>query len=219
MRQPFLIKRCLKAMQVTKETNIKKTPATKPLLHKDKDGSPRKTDWHYRQVIGMLNYLQQSTRPDISMATPQCARFCSDPKASHERAVRYIGKYLLGTKSRGVKFEPDPTRGIECFVDADFAGGWNKVDSDNPENVLSRTGNVIFYAGCPVLWCSKLQTEIALSTAESEYIALSTALRDVIPLMQLLTELNCIIEIHNPAPKVSCKVFEDNESCITNIHS
>lgn len=110
-------------MEITDRMNPKPTPVTKLLLHKDKDGDPRKTSWNYRQVIGMLHYLQGSTPPDISMATHQCARFSSDPKVSHERAVRYIGKYLLGTKDRGVIYRPNPNKGIECFVDADFAGG------------------------------------------------------------------------------------------------
>ena len=214
LRQPFLIERCLKAMEIDDKMNPKSAPATKPLLHKDKDGDPRKYSWNYRQVIGMLNYLQGSTRPDIAMATHQCARFSADPKASHERAVRYIGKYLLGTKDRGIIYRPNPKKGIECYVDADFAGGWAKADADNPENVLSRSGYTVYYAGCPVMWSSRLQTEIALSTAESEYIALSSAMREVIPLMSLLTEVNCIFEVYNPEPKVMCKIFEDNESCI-----
>ena len=36
--------------------------------------------------------------------------------------------------------------------------------------------------GCPVHCMSKLQTEIALSTLESEYIALSTAMRELLPM-------------------------------------
>ena len=80
--------------------------------------------------------------------------------------------------------------------------------------MLSRTGYTIFYTGCPIIWVSKLQTEIALSTAESEYIALSQAMRDVIPMIQLLTEINCIFPIYCPTPQIKCKVFEDNESCI-----
>ena len=59
LRQPYLIQRCLEAMEVNDKMDIKRTPATKPLLHKDKDGSPRKHHWNYRQVIGMLNYLKK----------------------------------------------------------------------------------------------------------------------------------------------------------------
>ena len=77
-------------------------------------------------------------------------------------------------------------------MDADFAGGWKDGDHDSPESVLSRTGFVIMYAGCPITWGSKLQTEIALSTAESEYIALSTAMREVIPFLGLMQEIGGI---------------------------
>ncbi len=44
----------------------------------------------------------------------------------------------------------------------------------------------IRYAGCPIYWQSKLQTEIALSTAEAEYIALSQALRETLPMTGLI---------------------------------
>ena len=108
---------------------------------------------------------------------------------SHERAMYRIVKYLISTKDRGIIYSPDPSLGLECFVDADFAGGWLQADADNEENVMSRTGFVPIYAGCPIRWCSILKTEIALSTAEAEYIALSQALREVIPLMTLLEEL------------------------------
>jgi hypothetical protein len=40
-------------------------------------------------------------------------------------------------------------------------------------------GYIITYAGCPMHWSSKMQTEIALSTTEAEYIALSQAMREV----------------------------------------
>ncbi len=54
-----------------------------------------------------------------------------------------------------------------------FAEGWDPGDPLNADNVYLRTGYVIQYAGCPIYWQSKLQTEIALSTAEAKYIALS----------------------------------------------
>ena len=83
-------------------------------------------------------------------------------------------------------YRPDITRGLECYVDADFAGGWKDGNHDSPESVFPRTGFVIMYAECPITWGSKLQTEIALSTTESEYIALSSAMREVIPFLGLM---------------------------------
>ena len=97
----------------------------------------------------------------------------------------------------------DPTKGLECYVDADFAGGWSNAEAEDAETVMSRTRYVIFYAGCPVYWVSKLQTEIALSTAEAEYIALSTALREVIPLMTLMKEINEVFPLYIDKPSYS----------------
>jgi hypothetical protein len=59
----------------------------------------------------------------------------------------------------------------------------------NAESIYSKTGYVIQFAGCLVYWQSKLQTEIALSTAEAEYMALSQALRETLPTSNLMKEI------------------------------
>jgi hypothetical protein len=84
----------------------------------------------------------------------------------------------------------------------------------NADNIYSRTGYVIQFAGCPIYWQSKLQTEIVLSTAEAEYIALSQALKETLPMMQLMKEINVIFLLYLPQPKFVIKVREDNQSCI-----
>ncbi len=106
----------------------------------------------------MTGYLQQSSRPDISMPNHQCAQFVNNPMRCHERTMMQIARYLALTKDRGIVYKPDKSLGLECFVHTDFAGGWSQADADNPDNVMSRTGFVIRYAGCPIGWCSKLQT-------------------------------------------------------------
>jgi hypothetical protein len=215
LRQPFLIQRILTALNVTEgDYNSRDVPVIGPLLSRDEKGAKRKHEWSYRSAIGMLGYLQASTRPDISMAVHQCARFNANPMLCHEKAVKYIARYLLTSMDKGIHYKPDATKGLECYVDADFAGGWSSGDHSNPECVLSRTGFVIMYAGCPLTWCSKLQTEIALSTTESEYIALSQAMREVIPFMNLMMEVGDVFPLNNTKPKLHCKVFEDNNSCI-----
>ena len=116
-----------------KNENIKDAPAVKTTLHRDLDGPVRRYAWNYRQAVGMLGYLLGSTRPDIATVVYQCARFYNDPKLSHERAIRRIGKYLHGDKDKGIFFRPDPSKALECYADADFAGNWNHVDANNPE--------------------------------------------------------------------------------------
>ena len=220
LSQPFLIDRIVTFLGLCKnefetDANSSSTPVAKGLLHRDLAGKPRKYSWKYRTAVGMLSYLQNSTRPEISMATHQTARFSNSPMLSHEKSIMRIGRYLLDTRKRGIIYKPDVSKGLECYVDADFAGGWSQADSENADNVLSRTGYVIMYADCPILWVSRLQTEIALSTAEAEYIALSQSLRDVIPLITLLKEINTVFPVHIKTPTFVCKVHEDNQSCIT----
>ena len=165
------------------------TPAVNVLQTTEQD-EPRNQKWHYRSAVGCLSYIQAMIRPDITMAVQQCARFNNNPKKSHEEAVKRICRYLLRTKHRGLILKPDKSKGLECYVDADFAGSWSSHSSHDPLSVHSRTGFCIFYAGCPILWKSKIQSIIALSTTEAEYVALSSALREVIPIIKLLEDLS-----------------------------
>ena len=79
----------------------------------------------------MLTYLKYSTRLDLSMVVHQCARFCEDPKRSHDIAVKQIGKYLLGTTDKGIICRPDHTKDLECYVGTVFAAGGQQADADN----------------------------------------------------------------------------------------
>jgi hypothetical protein len=56
--------------------------------------------------------------------------------------------------------------------------------------------DMITYAGCLIIWASRLQTETALSVTEAEYIALPTALREVIALLELCKESHRRLIIH-----------------------
>jgi hypothetical protein len=101
---------------------------------------------------------------------------------------------------------------LECFSDAGFAGNRNRDIAINDDSTArSTTGYIIRYTGCPLVWGSKLQTEIALSSTESEYISLSQSLREVMYIINLIKELKMagfqFNEIH---PEVMCKAFEDN---------
>ena len=95
-----------------------------------------------------------------------------------------------------------------------FLGVQSQSDSNNVENVMSCTGYVMRYAGYAVLWCSKLQIEITLSTIEAEYIALSQSMREVITFIALMKEVYFIFDINLTKPEVFCKLFEYNQSCI-----
>ena len=213
LNQPFLIDRIIQAAKM-EGANPVKTPAEKgSLLFKDKDGAPRKTDWNYRSLVGMLSYLT-GTRPDILFAVHNCARFSTDPKLSHEKAIKRIVKYLIGTKDKGIILNPELSKGVECFVDAGFAGDYHKDRSEDSENLLSRTGYVIRLWNCPIIAVSKMMTEITLSTTEAEYVALSHSMRDVIPFLDFITEVTNYYELNLDKPHVKCTLFEDNNGAL-----
>jgi hypothetical protein len=146
------------------------------ILHAHKDSPDFDGNFSYRSMVGKLNYLAQTTRPDILYAVHQVAKYSSCPKQEHGEAILYIVWYLKRTRDVGLKFKPDPSKGFEDYCDAEFAGNWNREFSEtDPSTAKSRSGWIVFYAGCPVIFASRLQSQVALSTTEAEYISLSAA--------------------------------------------
>jgi hypothetical protein len=123
---------------------------------------------------------------------------------------------LKNTQDLGLKFKPDPKKGFECYCDANFSGNWNKAFAAvDPSTAKSQSRWIIFYAGCPVTWASKLQSQVAFSTTEAKYIAMSQSLCDVIPVMNLLEEMReRDFQVIYTKPHVYCKVFEDNSRAL-----
>ena len=193
MKQSGLAKRIIEALHLDDSSiTITDTPCDK-YLALDKEGTPALGTYNYASVVGMLSYLGGHSRSDISLAVSQVARYVHSPKRSHEDALERIGRYLKGTLDEGLILRPDKldkTFCIDVYVDASFACGWGTELGTNPDSVKSRTGYVIEVMGCSVLWKSQLQTSIATSTMESEYIALSMALRAAIPLLDICVSIN-----------------------------
>lgn len=204
MRQEGLTKRIVEALFLD-DSQIKAvaTSAT-AYLPIDTEGEQPLQLYNYASVVGMLNYLQGHSRTDITFAVSQVARYVHCPCQSYEMTLERIGLYLKGTVDQGLIFRPknpntagisnadntgisnddnNQTFKLDIFVDTAFACGWGTELGTNPDAVKSRTGYIIEVMGCSVVWCSKLQTSIATSTMESEYTALSMALRAAIPLL------------------------------------
>ena len=82
--------------------------------------------------------------------------------------MKLIGRYLRGTRNKGIYLRPTDDSFV-VWADADFSGNW-KLDDDettnNADTARSRSGYIVSYLGCPVLWKSQLQTKIALSSTE-----------------------------------------------------
>ena len=217
MTQPHLIKQIIEDLKLSAgNVKTKTTPASSSkLLTKHESSASFDGHFDYRSVIGKLNYLEKGTRSDIAYIVHQCARFTLDPKVEHGEALKWLGRYLIGTKDKGTILKPQDGKDLEVYVDASFAGDWDPADTGNPDTARSRHGYIIQYQGCPILWKSAMQTEICLSTTESEYTGLSYALRDAIPIMQLLDEMKEKgFPINSTQAKMHCRVFEDNSGAL-----
>jgi hypothetical protein len=210
LTQTGLIKRIIEAAGAT-HLPTKYIPAEWVPLVKDEAGDGVNGTFNYSSVIGMLQYLQNHTRPDITYAVSQCARFVHFPRKSHEDAVIRICQYLKGTQERGLIMKPTEKLKIDCFVDADFAGLWPHEDKADSSCVKSCTGYVIKLSNCPVIWGSRLQGEIALSTMEAEYNALSLSMRELLPFKELVNSVGSIVGFEkNEVTTIKTTVWEDN---------
>ena len=217
LKQPHLIQQILDDMGMKPSTKTKdKASPSSTILRCDLDGEPFGEKWDYRSVIGKLNFLEKSTCPEIAYAVHQCAAFSANPRQSHANAINYLCRYLMATKDKGLILCPNVLKSFEVHVDCDFAGNWVKEDAmEDPSTAKSRTGYVISYGGCPIIWASKLQTEVVLSSTESKYVGLLESLHVTIVMMNLLNELKAFgIPITKTTPTVFCKLFEDNAGAI-----
>jgi hypothetical protein len=130
------------------------------------------------------------TRPDVSFAVNTLAKFTSKPEL--------VLGYLYATKDYCIKYERNPeitdgidaqgySRGflplteLDAYVDASFSGD---VDTRR-----STTGYVFKISGGPVSWQRRMQTSVALSSMEAEYMAASAATQEAMWLNRLLHQL------------------------------
>ncbi|CAL8992131.1 unnamed protein product, partial [Prunus brigantina] len=154
----------------------------------------------YASAVGSLMYAMVCTRPDISQAVSIVSRYMHNPGKGHWQAVKWILRYILGTVDVGLLFQQDKVTGqcVVGYVDSNYAGDLDKR--------RSTTGFVFTIAGGPVSWRSILQSTVALSTTEAEYMAVTEAIKEAIWLQGLLDDLG----VQQDHVDVHC----DNQSAI-----
>jgi hypothetical protein len=138
----------------------------------------------YRSAVGALLYAAGGTMPDIMFAVNSCCQYAQNPGVTHWRAVKRILRYLNNTKLRAIEYrrqENSESLQIDVFSDSDWA-----ADRDNRR---SKTGYVVMIAGGPVIWQTRSQKSVALSSCEAELYALCEATKEIKWLTQLLGEM------------------------------
>uniref|UniRef100_A0A2N9HC61 Integrase catalytic domain-containing protein n=1 Tax=Fagus sylvatica TaxID=28930 RepID=A0A2N9HC61_FAGSY len=136
----------------------------------------------YASAVGCLMYAMVCTRLDLAHAVSTVSRYMANPGREHWNAVKWIFIYLKGTAKHGILFSRQlGTNSIVGYVDADYAG---EVDDRR-----STTGYVFTLSGGPICWKSTLQSIVAMSTTEAEYMAVAEAAKKALWLKGLVKEL------------------------------
>ncbi|KAG8496510.1 hypothetical protein CXB51_008987 [Gossypium anomalum] len=151
----------------------------------------------YFSAVGSLMYAMVCSRPDLLYAVSAISRYIANPGKEHWKAVQWILSYLRGTTDVCLQFGRNEDRVIG-YVDADFAGDLDRI--------RSLTGYVFTIGGCAISWKTTLQTTVALSTTEAEYMVITEACKEAIWLKGLFSELNEDLQIST--------VFCDSQSAI-----
>ena len=186
--------------------------------------SPLPSEYPFGEAVGCLNYLVTMTRPELSHSVSQLARHIAKPVMRHWVALKRVLRYVKGTIHSGITYHavPQPSQRtavlhihahpsytpsmhIQGYVDANWGS--------NPDNRRSTTGYVFTLAGGVISWKSKSQLTVALSSTESEYMALSAATQEALSLRELITFLTA-----TSGPTASSlpalNLWEDNQGAI-----
>lgn len=142
----------------------------------------------YLNAVGALNYVAIATRPDMQQAVSRLARYSKNPGPAHWTAVKHLLRY--GQETKDLKLTYSPVAGAPLFqtwVNADHITG-------DPDGGRSTTGYVTKIGTGAVSWSSKLQSIVALSTTEAEFVAAVRAGADAIWFRQFLKELGYNID-------------------------
>lgn len=168
-------------------------------LRKDDGVSKAVNPVLYQSMVGSLLYAGIATRPDISHAVGAVSKFSSKPSEAHLTAVKRIFRYLKGTTDVSLKYRKFKSAQLIGYSDADYAG-----DLDDRH---STSGNVFLMCNGAVNWLSKKQPIVTLSTAEAEYVALSTATQEAVWLRKLLKDFG-------ESQDQATMIMEDNQGTI-----
>jgi hypothetical protein len=164
--------------------------------------SGKKSNFPYRSLCGKLRYVTM-TRPDIEFPLNQCCKFQENPGEEHVKALLRIVGYLRKHSNMSIRYEKmylkDPTLELESYCDASFA--------DDKMTYRSSYGYYVALNGNGVTWKSKTTPSVATSTTESEYVALAEALKELLHVKTLLTEMEFRV-------KVPMIIFTDSNGAI-----
>jgi hypothetical protein len=155
----------------------------------------------YLSALGAILYLATMTRPDISYAVGYLGRFSSNPGPKHWAALKHLLRYLKGSMDYKLTYSgKDASVRFDTYCDASHG---DCVDSGR-----STGGYVTCMAGGAISWSSKLQSIVALSSTEAEYMVAVEAGKEIMWMRNILGEFG--YQQEGPSP-----LHIDNQSALS----
>jgi hypothetical protein len=124
----------------------------------------------YKEAVGALLYLSTTTRPDISYAVGQVAKFSQNHGIQHWKAVKRIIRYIAGTRTYGILYSQEKGEMVTGYTDADYGR-----DLDDR---ISTSGCEFLCSSGSISWFSRKKECTSLSTTESEFVGASEAAKE-----------------------------------------
>ena len=158
------IDKILQKQGLTKAQTVQMPLDPKVKIVPNPEGNDGDCSNSYTQLLGELQFVANSTCPDIAFAVNRLTSYAANPSMQHWTAVKRILHYLSGTRDYGITYHysPDPVT-FEGYADASY-----KSHDDGK----SITGYIFLAAGGAITWRSGKQSVTTLSSTEAEYIAL-----------------------------------------------
>ena len=194
--QPHMIKKIDQTFGKTvSKMSVYKTPGTPGFNNvkpKEEDPFiPAEDQALYRSGVGMLLYLIKHSRPDIANPVRELTKTLERASPAALKEMYRVIKHVLDTRTMGLKLEPTILKDmlswwIILYSDSDWAG-----DKDNRRSV---SGFIMFLCGVPIMWRSKQQKSVSLSSAEAEYVAVSESVKEVVFVVMILKSLGITVK-------------------------
>lgn len=168
-------------------------------LDLDNTTTPLCDETAYRSLVGKLLFAAGTVRPDISFAVGVLSRYLQHPREAHAAAAKHVCRYLKGTLDTGLVYSKLTPFTLTGYSDASWGGESNDCRSTG--------GYYFFLSNAPVTWRSKKQPTVALSSMESEYMALTESVKELVWLQLLFDGLGVTFD-------AKPTIYEDNMSSI-----
>ena len=141
----------------------------------------------FRQLLGSLLWFCRCTRPEISFALAYLSPFSNSFSQEHFGALKRVLKYLYTTRARPLIIRQelsDRALPVQVWSDADYASCKNTR--------RSVSGHLITIGNSPVAWGSKRQHTVALSSCESEYMAMTDAAKSALYVVSFFEQFKAV---------------------------